>query len=158
MSTDLYQTAYEHTIDELAEINVQLEKLIRRKQLLEQLLEPLRQVAESAPVTAPAADTSISELSVGEESPQASAVILVEVPEAEASPFEVETSANEPETEAPNHSAESNGRYFSDDQVADLAYHFWSEGGRVHGRHEDDWLRAAQELQNTVTVEMQNSA
>ena len=32
------------------------------------------------------------------------------------------------------------------DQVALLAHRFWIEGGRAHGRHEEDWFRAEREL------------
>jgi hypothetical protein len=156
MSTDIYQTAYERTMVELAEINEQLEKLTRRKQLLEKLLAPVKLVAESAPVAA--AGNSNSEFSARDENPQMSTVILVDVPEAESSPLETQIPFGEPQSEAPNHHAESNGRCSSDDEVADLAYRFWNEGGRIHGRHEDDWHRAAHELQNSLAEELQNSA
>lgn len=32
------------------------------------------------------------------------------------------------------------------EQIALLAHRFWNERGRQHGRHEEDWLRAEQEL------------
>ena len=35
---------------------------------------------------------------------------------------------------------------FSHDQVARLAHRFWAERGHQHGHHEEDWLRAEQEL------------
>ena len=150
MSTDCYQTAYERAIDELAEINEQLERLIRRKELLEKLLEPLKLVAESAPVAAPAKVQHLSsaEFSDSESEVDASTIILIDVPEAGTAPLEIQTQVEEPEE--PGVRAESNGRCFSDDEVAKLAYQFWSEGGRIHGRHEDDWHRAAQELQNSA--------
>jgi hypothetical protein len=34
----------------------------------------------------------------------------------------------------------------SHEHVAELAHHFWSERGCVHGHHEEDWFRAEQEL------------
>ena len=43
---------------------------------------------------------------------------------------------------------QSDVKAISDDEVARLAYYFWSERGQVHGFHEEDWRRAAQELQN----------
>jgi len=152
MSTDCYQTAYERTIVELAEIDEQLQMLIRRKELLENLLEPLRLVAaESSPVAPPAEPPEPSlqgeDASPKEVAPIA-ALTLVDVPEAENSP--VETPARIEESEEPGTHTGTNGRVYSQDEVANLAYRFWSEGGRIHGRHEDDWFRAAQELQNSA--------
>jgi hypothetical protein len=150
MSTDCYQTAYECAIDELAEINEQLERLIRRKALLEKLLDPLKLVAESAPAAKPAKVEHVpgAEFFDSEPEMEASSVILVDIPEDGESPLETQTPFVEPHEHGVK--AESNGRYFSDDEVAELAYRFWSEGGRAHGRHEDDWFRAAQELQNSA--------
>jgi hypothetical protein len=34
----------------------------------------------------------------------------------------------------------------SRERVAELAYRYWNERGRAHGHHEEDWLRAEQEL------------
>ena len=34
----------------------------------------------------------------------------------------------------------------SHDEIAELAHHYWIEGGCQHGRDADDWLRAEQEL------------
>jgi Protein of unknown function (DUF2934) len=31
-------------------------------------------------------------------------------------------------------------------EIAQLALHYWAERGRQHGQHEQDWLRAEQEL------------
>lgn len=31
-------------------------------------------------------------------------------------------------------------------EIAQLAHHLWMERGRPHGSHEQDWLRAEQEL------------
>lgn len=33
-----------------------------------------------------------------------------------------------------------------DQQIADLAYHYWEEEGHPHGRDSDHWLRAATEV------------
>ncbi|MGB3627882.1 MAG: hypothetical protein WBA18_00200, partial [Terracidiphilus sp.] len=121
MSTDCYQTAYERAINELAEINEQLERLIRRKELLEKLLEPLKLVAESAPVVAPAKVQHLSsaEFSDSESEADASTVILIDVPEAGTGPLEIQAQLEEPEE--PGGRAESNGRCCSDDEVAELA-------------------------------------
>jgi hypothetical protein len=32
------------------------------------------------------------------------------------------------------------------EQIAQLAHHYWLEGGCQHGRDAEDWLRAEQEL------------
>jgi len=34
----------------------------------------------------------------------------------------------------------------SHEQIAQLAHKFWAERGQQHGHHEEDWLRAEQEL------------
>ncbi len=34
------------------------------------------------------------------------------------------------------------------EEIAQLAYRFWTEGGCQHGRAEDDWYRAQHELQS----------
>ena len=34
----------------------------------------------------------------------------------------------------------------SHEQIATLAHRFWTERGEQHGHHEEDWLRAEQEL------------
>ncbi len=34
----------------------------------------------------------------------------------------------------------------SHEEIAKLAHRFWSERGQPHGSHEQDWLRAEQEL------------
>jgi hypothetical protein len=39
----------------------------------------------------------------------------------------------------------------SHDEVARLAHRFWTERGRQHGRHEEDWFRAEQELQTKAS-------
>ncbi|MGH9598548.1 MAG: DUF2934 domain-containing protein [Terracidiphilus sp.] len=36
----------------------------------------------------------------------------------------------------------------SHEQVAMLAFQFWSERGCAHGRHEEDWRRAEEELRS----------
>ena len=35
-------------------------------------------------------------------------------------------------------------------QIADLAYHYWQEEGYPHGRDSDHWLRAAAEVDKMV--------
>jgi hypothetical protein len=32
------------------------------------------------------------------------------------------------------------------EEIARLAYHLWEQSGREHGRHEEHWLRAEQEI------------
>jgi hypothetical protein len=152
MSADCYQTAYDCAISEIAAITAQLQRLTRRKEQLEKLVEPLRAlVSESGSTSIPAAASNGSEF----EAPETAA---------HAFPFLVSVGASEPETiltenrapvaqsgaGQPGHHAGRNGRSFSQEDVAELAYRFWSEGGCVHGRHEDDWFRAAMELQNSA--------
>jgi hypothetical protein len=39
----------------------------------------------------------------------------------------------------------------SHEQIAQLAHRFWAERGHKHGHHEDDWLRAEQELRGKAS-------
>jgi len=39
----------------------------------------------------------------------------------------------------------------SHEQIAQLAHRFWAERGHQHGHHEDDWLRAEQELRGKAS-------
>jgi hypothetical protein len=48
-------------------------------------------------------------------------------------------------------SAKTNGNSISHDQVALLAHRFWTERGRVHGHHEEDWFRAEQALRSKAS-------
>jgi hypothetical protein len=220
MPTNSYQIAYLHAASELAEIDAQFESLVRRKKLLQRLLEPLSLLAtESAPSPSPAYATAfeqaaseiagidaqiqnlprrkellerlleplkelVSESGSEEESDlaeeveagsngsyaefpgaaaEASVDFLVEIPQAEPEPFEhSEATINlEEETglhagsNGHSHSIESQSdssesRTVSLEDVAELAYRFWDERGRLHGYHEEDWRRAAHELQSTA--------
>jgi hypothetical protein len=115
MSVDHYEIAWRHATNEIAEIDAQIQRLTSRKELLENLLEPLKLlVCESGSVAIPA------------------------------------TPVTQPEMEETNIGATRNGRSIPHEEIAGLAYRFWSERGQVHGLHEDDWFRAAHELQNSV--------
>jgi len=37
------------------------------------------------------------------------------------------------------------------DQIAQLAHRYWVERGGQHGRHEEDWFRAEQELRGKAS-------
>ena len=43
-------------------------------------------------------------------------------------------------------STNGSGSSIAHDQVARLAHRFFEERGHTHGHHEEDWLRAEQEL------------
>jgi hypothetical protein len=47
--------------------------------------------------------------------------------------------ASQPLTERPSRNVHHH-------QIAELAYSYWAERGFAHGSHEEDWLRAEQEL------------
>lgn len=47
--------------------------------------------------------------------------------------------------------AEPNHKSVSHDEIAHLAHRFWNERGRQHGQHQDDWLRAEQELRGKAS-------
>src|SRR6202044_1912275 len=158
-----YVIAYEHATNENAEIDEQIEKLKRRRQLLEKLLEPLQLlVPESDAVATPSAASGglDTEFSAPEASMDESSVILVEVPDDPPDPLD----ASEPTTQQDleEETIEEiddevdvtdvharNGRRISDEDVAALAYRFWNERGESHGNHEEDWFRAMLELQES---------
>ena len=48
-------------------------------------------------------------------------------------------------------SAKANGSSISHDQVAMLAHRFFTDRGRVHGHHEEDWFRAEQALRSMAS-------
>lgn len=150
MSTNCYQIAYQRAASEIAEINAHILQLTRRKELLEKLLGPLeRLVHEPASLAVPAAalENSSTDLSAAEAVPPLSpVVVIVESRVVESGSFEAPTMHPQPEDAY----EEANGHSISDEDVAGLAYRFWSERGRLHGHHEDDWFRAACELQNSA--------
>jgi hypothetical protein len=151
MSTDCYQIAYEQATSEIAEIDAQIQRLTRRKKMLEKLLEPLESlVDESAPHDAPdpVAEQLTNEFRNMDEG--VSPIVVVEVREAASGPFNDPDSATQLEEEEMGIGASRNGRPFSDDDVAELAYRFWNERGQGHGQHEEDWFRAAHELHNSA--------
>jgi hypothetical protein len=154
MSTNnYYEIAYEHASSEIAEINEQIQRLTRRKELLEKLLEPLKLlVPESGVAAMPAtvSHRSNTEFSVAEAATPISPVVLVGVPEAEPGPLEALDPVEQPDVEEPDLHARRNGRAFPHEDIAGLAYRFWNERGQIHGHHEEDWFRAAGELQNAA--------
>ena len=130
MSPNGYQLALEQATNEEIEINTQIEKLNRRKQSIEKLLELLDNLMpQSHPVGAlaahPAPVAAASELSNSQNHA---------VPEMH------------PAANTATFTASENGRPISHDQVARLAFRLWTESGRPDGHHEDDWLRAEKEL------------
>lgn len=154
MSTNCYQIAYEHATNEVAEINAQIESLIRRKELLEKLLEPLELlVPEFGSIAIPveAGDSANGELADEEPAAQGSPVmVLVEIAQPESEPLEATAPMMQPEVDATNLRARRNGSSAPHEEVALRAYHFWNERGQTHGYHEEDWLRATHELQNSA--------
>ena len=55
MSVDHYEIAWQHATNEIAEVDAQIQRLTSRKELLENLLEPLKLlVCESGSVAIPA--------------------------------------------------------------------------------------------------------
>jgi hypothetical protein len=152
MSTDCYQIACEHATREISEINAQIESLTRRKELLENLLEPLKLlVPESGAAAIPVEVSEILNIESpeSEADPQESAVVVLGyVEQPEYDPFEAPVPTMQPDVEETDLDATRNGRSISYEDVAGLAYSFWIERGQAHGHHEEDWLRAAHELQN----------
>jgi hypothetical protein len=154
MFTNCYQIAFENATNEIAEINAQIQKLARRKELLEKLVEPLRTLvsaSESFANHAAVSDDSNSQSANSTADTHASqAGILVDVFEAEPGPLEGSAAVTQPDVDEANLQTERNGGPVSHADVAGLAYRFWNERGRVHGHHEADWFRATHELQNSA--------
>ncbi len=162
MSTNCYQIAFEHATKEITEINAEMQRLTRRKELLEKLLEPLKLlVPESGSVANLAmvfghsnADSPATEVAT----PVSPVVVLVEVSEPEPVPVEAPAAMVQAEAEKTNVHPRRNGGSISHEDVAGLAYRFWIERGQVHGHHEADWSRAAHELQNSACWPEQSDA
>jgi Protein of unknown function (DUF2934) len=121
MSANGYQVAFDRAVNEIGEIKAHLEKLTRRKELLEKLVDLLKDVEAQENVTNFAAAAHKAQH--------------------EYANSEAGSAGNE--SEAP---ASGDGRSYSQDQVAQLAHHFWSERGNGHGSHQQDWLRAEEKL------------
>jgi hypothetical protein len=121
MPANGYQVAFDRAVNEIGEINAHLEKLTRRKELLEKLVDLLKDVKVQEDVTDFAAAAHKAQH--------------------EYANFEAGSAGNE--SEAP---ASGDGHSYPHDQVAQLAHHFWSERGNGHGSHEQDWLRAEEKL------------
>lgn len=129
MPTNGYQVAFEHAVNEIGEINALLDKLTRRKDLLEKLVDLLKYVE-------PQTEASGN----GSRLVNAGAFrALHEYADSEAGSSAKESANAEKE--------DSQG--LSADQVAQLAHHFWTERGNGHGDHEQDWRRAEEELRTT---------
>ncbi len=155
MSTNCYEIAFEHATNEIAEIEAQIERLTSRKELLEKLLEPLKLLvreSDSAAIPAWVSEGSNSDSATAEAAAQVSqAVELADVSEPEPGLSEAPVPLVEPQVEETTvDDAMENGESISHEEVAQLAYRFWNERGQVHGYHQADWFRAAQELQNSA--------
>jgi hypothetical protein len=69
-------------------------------------------------------------------------------------PSTAQKAATKPRKPAPKKtvvSAKVNGHSISHEQVAQLAYRFWTERGHKHGHHEEDWFRAERELRGKAS-------
>jgi hypothetical protein len=154
MSADCYRIASEHAINEIAEINAQIERLNGRKELLEKLLESLKLLVPetgSAALRSKASDSPDSESEAAIGATQVSRVaILIGAPEPEPGPLESPAPITRRDAEETSVHAERIGRSIAHDDVARLAYDHWNQRGQVHGHHEEDWFRAAYELQNSA--------
>lgn len=154
MSTNCYQIAFEHAAKEIAEINAEMQRLTRRKELLEKLLEPLKLlVPESGSVEIPTMvlDGSSVVSAVPEAAAHESPVLVwPEASEPETVPPEAPAPMVQPDTAETNLHTRRNGGSLSHEVLAELAYRFWNERGQVHGHHETDWFRATYELQNSA--------
>jgi len=121
MPANGYQVAFDRAVNEIGVINAYLEKLSRRKELLEKLVDLLKDVKDQEDATNFAAAAHKAQQ--------------------EYANFEAGSAGDE--SEAP---VSGDGRPYSHDQVAQLAHHFWSERGNGHGSHEQDWRLAEEKL------------
>ena len=154
MFDDCYQIAFERANNEIFEINALIQRLHRRKVLLENLLEPLKLLApraHSGAISATVSDGSSTEFPTTKTATQLPPVVaLVDVLEPESGSFEAPTPLAQPESQEGDVNARIDGRSTSYADVAKLAYRYWNERGQLHGYHEEDWLRATRELQNSA--------
>jgi hypothetical protein len=165
---DDFQIAFERATREIAEIDVCVTRLARRRELLEGVVEPLKRLVAEGGGPAIIPNSDADDLNRAGEG----GTDLVEDADAFGDPNsfgDTGSSGNtgsfggsfgdtgsfgqaEEETgdtgEAGVHE-EENPKADSREDVALLAYRFWSERGGVHGHHEEDWLRAVEELQNS---------
>ena len=154
MPANCYQITYEPAAREIAAINAQIQELTRRKQLLEKLLEPLALLVppSDSPISVAASNGSMAEIpasGAGTEAPPL--VVLLESRVVESGPFEAAAFMAPPESEETDVHENGTSRSISSEDVADLAYRFWNERGQAHGHHEEDWFRAALELQTSAS-------
>jgi hypothetical protein len=153
MTINCYQVAYENAISEISEIDAQLLGLTCRKELLEILLESLRPlVPESGFDAAPAGnagDVTAEPDATGDASQDFPVVAFLEISQPEVDFHEASMEAMQPEIEVTNMTAGGRGAHSHED-IAALAYRFWIERGCAHGHHEEDWSRAASEVQNSA--------
>jgi Protein of unknown function (DUF2934) len=160
-----YAIAYEQAANEIAEIDAQIQGLPRRKELLERLLEPLKVLAsesDAAQETATVSNGSFTEFS--QAAAEEVADLSADDPETDPEPFKHPAPMVLLEVGEPGGHAEANGRSISvedrgvssedrpisTEDIAELAYRFWDERGRAHGYHQEDWQRAAHELQSSA--------
>jgi len=51
----------------------------------------------------------------------------------------------------PAKAAQAHSGPISQEEIARLAHQYWTERGHGHGKHEDDWFRAEQELRKRAS-------
>ena len=133
MSNDSFQIAFERATSEITEIDAWIDRLTRRRELLQGAVEPLKRLAAAGgPAIFPNTNADDMKSEGGTD--------LIEDPESFSQPQE---GAN---GDLENVSASAD----SSEDVAVLAYRFWNERGGIHGHHEEDWYRALEELQHSA--------
>jgi hypothetical protein len=159
---DDFQIAFERATREIAEIDVCVTRLTRRRELLEGVAEPLKRLVAEGGGPAIIPNSDADDLNRAGEGG-------TDLVEDTVSFGDTGSSGNtgsfggsfgdtgsfgqaEEETDGTGEGkvheegdAEANSR----EDVALLAYRFWNERGGGHGHHEEDWLRAVEELQNS---------
>lgn len=139
MSTDSYETARERASGEIAEIDMQVQRLNRRRGQLEKLIELLKELNAEPIAGVTAAESPGNSSPCAAEDARTLAAHLEMLNE-----YEQAQARNGMEISAAH--TGHDGQPIPAEEIARLAYRYWNERGRAPGHDDEDWLRAEREL------------
>lgn len=153
MPTNSYEIARERAFAEIAEIALRIEELTERKRRLEKLVELLAAL-DSAPhpddasVAACESETSLPQTTPENVAPTAeNAACKAPTLASQLEKLYEHEQAQAPVAEESSEAGTTeNRRVPSHEEIAQLAYRYWTERGCTHGHDEEDWFRAEREL------------
>lgn len=165
MSGDSYEIARERASGELAEIDAEIQRLNRRKGQLERLTELLKELNTEFLPGAIVVEPPVGSAPEGVKAPggDSTRAYFKEAEGLEGTTQEVRTLAAHLEMLHEHEQARArNAEEISDtrtgeegppipvEEIAQLAYRYWTERGCPNGFHEQDWFRAEQELHRAI--------